>query len=151
MLENRWDMANYLLMAGIFDEEALLVVDPSNGYTALHYAAAAGKTDTMTTILSEALMDVDFPCKYEEETALHKAAEEGFYDAVDYLLDEGADMNKVCKYGQTAIIKAAANGCDKVCALLKSLGADYKSKDKFGRRAHHWAEENSHMDLALTL
>ncbi len=151
MLENRWDMANYLLMNGIFDEDALKVEDPSNGYTALHYAAATGQTAILKAILSEALMDVDAPCKFEEETPLHKAAENGFYESVDYLLDEGADLNKLCKYGQTAIMKAAAKGSNEVVELLRSLGADLQIKDKFGRKAHHWAEENGYLALAKTI
>lgn len=61
------------------------------GWTALHYAAAAGATDIMRLLLEHhAYIDAESPTKV---TPLMLAAREGQEDAVKLLLEEGADAS----------------------------------------------------------
>ena len=61
------------------------------GWTALHYAAAAGDTDIIRLLLARhAYIDAESPTGF---TPLMMAAREGMEDAVQLLLEEGADAS----------------------------------------------------------
>jgi hypothetical protein len=90
---------NTALMMAAFrkNQEALLMLIRRGaivnrpGWTALHYAAAAGDPDTIRLLLANhAYIDAESPTKV---TPLMMAAREGHEDAVKVLLEEGADAS----------------------------------------------------------
>ena len=60
------------------------------------------------------------------DTPLMRAAWKGFDNIVKFLLEEGAQINKVNKYGWTALMLAATEGRVKVVKHLLEKGADPK-------------------------
>ena len=60
-----------------------------NGYTALHYAAEAGRTSVVEALLAKGA-DIDAVGKIAADTPLYFAAINGHTDTVQLLLDKGA-------------------------------------------------------------
>ncbi|OQS00821.1 hypothetical protein ACHHYP_20097 [Achlya hypogyna] len=82
---------------------AILAIQPDeNGDTRLHYAAASNKIEALIKMLHGKDIDVDVRNK-DGLTALHVAAREGHYDAVQYLVDGGADVFAVTSSGLSAV------------------------------------------------
>lgn len=63
------------------------------------------------------------------------AIESGKMDQVPILLDSGASIDALDRYGQTAIMKAAHGGHTEVVRLLIERGADLNHTAKFGLSA----------------
>lgn len=81
----------------------------SRGYTALHVAAIAGKSNIITYLVQEGC-PIDHPesptqpakiKSCHQRTALHLAARHGHVDAVQCLLSLGADPEKPDRYGRS--------------------------------------------------
>ena len=98
-LESAADNGNTALMMAAFkgNKEAVHALLAKGaqvnrpGWTALHYAAAAGQTEIMRILLDQhAYIDAESPSGM---TPLMIAAREGMEDAVKMLLAEGADAN----------------------------------------------------------
>jgi ankyrin repeat protein len=56
-------------------------------------------------------------------------------DIVKILLEKGAAVNAINKYGHTALMRAAQTSCKEVVELLLAAGADTKVVNKFGKTA----------------
>lgn len=65
-------------------------------------------------------------------TPLHAAAWSGRIDAVEKLIEEGADVNARDEFGDTPLHAAVIQGREDVARLLISKGADPDAKDKSG-------------------
>ena len=63
-------------------------------------------------------------------TPLHRAARNGFENICSLLIENGADVNAINRFGQTALHNAAYYGHEYICRLLLKHGADPKIKDK---------------------
>ncbi|MDR0590302.1 MAG: ankyrin repeat domain-containing protein [Puniceicoccales bacterium] len=89
------------------------------------------------------------------KTALHYAAKNGHKNVVQFLLDNGADVNAGAKgglnEGRTALHYAAENGHKKVVRFLLDNGADEKIKDGQGKTALHYAAEGGQFDIVTFL
>jgi ankyrin repeat protein len=83
----------------------------------VHDAAAVGRTRALAELLDT---DRDAPLRRasEGETPLHLAAAFGQKDAVELLLDHGADPSATDGDGRTATELAAARGHDDIVRLL---------------------------------
>ncbi|KAH8756434.1 hypothetical protein BGZ57DRAFT_957852 [Hyaloscypha finlandica] len=71
-------------------------------------------------------------------TPLMEAAWNGQGEAVQMLLDSGANINAVDDHGMTTLIRAARCGHEKLVKALLSRGADAAVKDKMGWTAEKW-------------
>lgn len=80
-----------------------------DGNGALHLAARAGKHETLAELLKQPNIDINAEGKLGA-TALFLAASNGRHDAVQCLLDKGADPRKVDTLGWNALHAAACNG-----------------------------------------
>jgi ankyrin repeat protein len=123
------------------------------GQTALMWAAAEGYADVVRLLLeSGARIDarsreIDKPESYAEWqqgsayptvprgrlTALHFAAREGQFDALQALVDGGANLDAVDAEGKTAVVYATLNDHLDVAALLLESGAAANAADAYGR------------------
>ncbi|VAH65564.1 unnamed protein product [Triticum turgidum subsp. durum] len=93
------------------------------GLTALHVAAIKGHCDAIALLAGSGCMDVE--CEdVEGHRPLHLAVEGGCADAVDLLLDMGADAHARTKRGATPLQMADTMGYDDISKLLRARGAD---------------------------
>ncbi|XP_044973073.1 protein VAPYRIN-like [Hordeum vulgare subsp. vulgare] len=93
------------------------------GLTALHVAAIKGHCDAIALLAGSGCMDVE--CEdVEGHRPLHLAVEGGCADAVDLLLDMGADVHARTKRGATPLHMADTMGYDDISQLLRGRGAD---------------------------
>lgn len=69
-------------------------------------------------------------------TVLYVATELNNYDLVAYLLDNGADVNVVCRGDRnwTPLHRAVANRNGRIARLLVQRGANLEARDTDGRR-----------------
>lgn len=65
-------------------------------------------------------------------TALHIAADCGHKELMEYLIDEGAEVNAVDKHGITPLISACGEGHIACVKLLLEKGADKNQKGPDG-------------------
>ncbi len=72
-------------------------------------------------------------------------------DAVNILLQHGADVNWEDGFNTTALMYAASNGSLEIIKLLLDNGADIKHKDKQGNDALSAAKEGKHDDVVKLL
>ena len=94
---------------------------PLHKSTPLHWAAGAGKVNTMETLISlganmDALSDSD-------ATPLHQAVLQHHPEAVKLLIRSNADLNSQNKSGYTPLDYATANGWTELVKLLQTAGA----------------------------
>eukprot|EP00438_Fugacium_kawagutii_P029086 Skav227839 [mRNA] locus=scaffold752:9250:12280:- [translate_table: standard] len=74
-----------------------------------------------------------------ERTALHWAAEKGYPNLVEQLLDAGAVVNALAKGGLTSLHLAATAGNSSVAELLTAARAELETKTKWdGRNLKIW-------------
>ncbi len=86
------------------------------GWTPLHYAASSGSVLVIRVLLDHhAYIDAESPNK---TTPLMMAARAGRREAVQYLLDEGADLSLKNEVGLNAVDFARAQGHSDIAAAL---------------------------------
>jgi len=83
----------------------------------------------------------------EKESRLQRAAYWGLGDAVQRLLDAGADPDEVDPTGETALHKAVREGHRDVVEVLLSKGADVNARNELGLSPLHWAALTGRTDL----
>ncbi|EFJ42907.1 hypothetical protein VOLCADRAFT_66387 [Volvox carteri f. nagariensis] len=67
---------------------------------------------------------------YDRRTPLHVAAAEGAYSVVEWLVQEGADVNAIDRHGRTPLEEAARNDHGEVVRLLIQFGGSLVALDK---------------------
>ncbi len=88
------------------------------GWTPLHYAASSGSVLVIRVLLDHhAYIDAESPNK---TTPLMMAARAGRREAVQYLLDEGADLSVRNEVGLNAVDFARAQGHSDIAAALEA-------------------------------
>lgn len=110
--------------------------------TALHIAAAKGKTSTVRFLLS-LQPDIDTLAQDDEgRTALHIAVINKQQGVIIELAKNPICLDVTDREGQTALHVAAALGHERAVGCLVSAGADLECKDVDGRTAFHLAAAN---------
>jgi hypothetical protein len=84
-------------------------------------------------------------------TLLMRAAELGFEEAVDLLMDKGAQPDLIDHEGRCALSLAAAGGHVETVQVLLSRGAYPNLADAKGRTPCEWARANGHREVARIL
>ena len=124
---------------------------------ALWKATEEGNVDTCRRLLEDQSIDVDEPHKLW--TPLMKAAEEGYPEIAQLLLDRGADIKCKNRKGRDALSFAAApsmkrastDGHRYVLRLLVERGADPLRKDERGQTAKDRAKQEGRDDIVKCL
>ncbi|KAG8054893.1 hypothetical protein GUJ93_ZPchr0001g31747 [Zizania palustris] len=93
------------------------------GLTALHLAAIKGHCDVVALLAGSGCMDIE--CEdVEGHRPLHLAVEGGCAEAVELLLDMGADVHAATRRGATPLQMAVTMGYDAIAQLLRARGAE---------------------------
>ncbi|KAL2813763.1 ankyrin repeat-containing domain protein [Aspergillus cavernicola] len=136
------------IVALLLSRNADVHLADTQGRTALSWASAAGKINTMTQLLDAGALpnvaDEDgytplilaTASKYYQalgRSALSIAAGLDLPDIVHLLVDRGADLNQVSRIGGTAISFAFENNAGRAAETLTRAGCDMKVVDHFGR------------------
>ena len=103
----------------------------SSKETALHLAAAAGHVNTTRLLLMEGA-NSNAQCRIKQ-TPLHVASFWGHVDVAMWLLEfGGADVNKRCDAGKSALRKAVDHEQRRMVEYLLQQGADIHLRDSVG-------------------
>jgi tetratricopeptide (TPR) repeat protein len=121
----------------------------SNGWTALHLAAARGDVTTVSEFLAN--RDSIDQRHGAGRTALYEASKRGHTPVVALLLQHGANPNAKGKEGYTPLLAAAEQGHSDTIAILLSYGADLRAVLLYGDSALHLAVRQGHVATAHTL
>lgn len=89
--------------------------------------------------------------RFDGDTALTEAAEEGHLGVVRWLLDQGARPNLGDEEGETALHEAAEEGHLEVVTLLLDRGANLDQSDLEGRTPLMLAAGEGHADVVALL
>ena len=81
----------------------------------------------------------------------HEAAVDGDCETLRAFLAQKADINRLDKYGQTALMLAAVQGNDAVVEMLIEYGAEFDVTAKYGLSALMLAIINHHENTARLL
>jgi ankyrin repeat protein len=96
------------------------------GWTALHYAAAAGSLPIVRLLLDhDAYIDAESPNK---TTPLMMASRAGHREVAEYLLSQGADLQAKNELGLTAVDFARAQGRQALGDFLEARMRESKTK-----------------------
>jgi ankyrin repeat protein len=86
-------------------------------------AAGSGNTAALSGLLKEGA-DINSKTKDKSGvTALIKACENGDLKTAQFLLEKGADVNRISRYGYTPLMFAAKSGNEELVTFLLSKGA----------------------------
>jgi len=105
----------------------------------LFYAVAAGDLAEVKRLVVDCGVDPNVREDDYGATPLHAAAEYGYSEIVEVLLEHGAAPNIREKYGDTPLHYAAMFGNSKVVEVLLEHGADPNIRDKQGATPLHYA------------
>ena len=85
-------------------------------------------------------------------TPLYWASYMGYFDTVEYLVEQGSPLEKaIDKFGYTALIIAAERGHLDVCRYLLEQGADWDKANNYGDTPLHWAAFFGRLEIAMLL
>lgn len=96
----------------------------------IHQAVKEGKVEVVRKMLEED-RDLINAVDSDLKTPLHLAAEHGYIDMVELLLEKGADINAKEGFKRTPLHFAASSGHDEIVRLFIAKGAYLNEKDSF--------------------
>ncbi|SFJ75047.1 ankyrin repeat domain-containing protein [Thermoflavimicrobium dichotomicum] len=117
-----------------------------NGNTLIHYAG----NREIATLLIELGADLDCTNDFEE-TPLITAIWDERIDVVEFLLEQGVDVNHQDRDGNSALHVAAALGSEKLVQLLLSAGADVNLENEYEETPLFEAVKNGHISIISLL
>ena len=128
------------------ESRSLISQTNKNNKTALHFAAIIHETDRqlekidekncLDIILGERKSLIGVKSS-DKMTALHEAAKSGCSRRVNALLEAGANVHAIDRFGRTALHIAAQGGHCSVFTSLLNAGANLKEQDRHGRTPLH--------------
>jgi ankyrin repeat protein len=122
---------------------ALLISLSALAAATIHMAATKGDLQTLKKEIDSGV-DINLQNKKYAQTALDLAVYHERFDAVEYLLDKGADTNVRMKNGQSALFTAAYMGKNRMITSLLQHGAVVNIEDNAGDTPLHRAAEGGH-------
>lgn len=135
------DVFKFLVQAG-----ADLNSGDNEGSLPLHNAAAGGSFEIVRYLVEELHTDVNI-LDANQVTALHFASGRGFLPIVEFLLQQGADVQLRTNAGSTPIIDSAFSRNLELTKLLVQHGSDVRDENEFGVSALHYAARNGDVEF----
>jgi len=115
-------------------------------------AAWGGRTYVMRVMYALGVNVNDSNCQYRTcVIPLVAATWGGNNDAIEFLVDRGADVNKSGKFDRTPLMIAAFAGRDDTVRLLLSKGANVNKTSRDGKTALSLARERGNLETAELL
>ncbi|CAM4089815.1 ankyrin repeat domain-containing protein [Bacillus manliponensis] len=131
----------------IKEDNSLLNIHSSDGWTPLHLAAYFGHEET-TNMLLMLGADIHIRAKNNNENMpLHAAVANNQAALVSLLLENGADINAKQSGGWTSLHEAALLGNAQIVSLLLEKGADTNVTKDDGKTALHIAKEKGYEEV----
>lgn len=98
-------------------------------------------------------VDTDSRSKYHGDSALHYAAQGQALEAIQFLLKEGADIDKEDRFGKTPLAEAVyySKGKGKAILALLEAGADPDHKNNYGISPRDTANQIANYPVAQWL
>jgi len=138
--DNKLETARLLIEAGAPVDAA-----SNNGRTPLTLAAERGHLDMAKLLIAAG------GGTREDETALHRAAEQRQHDMVRLLLDAGLAVDFLPMAGERPLALAAGANDTQIIAMLLDAGAAINARDMFNRTALHRAAARNAKEAARLL
>lgn len=130
--------------SGVFDQvfkRSVARFDPDALGQLTTYAALMDRTEILDRLIAHGANVNWKNMRRSGKTPLMAAAENGQARAVVWLVDNGADVNAVDEYGESALMKATARSDEPVVKVLLAKGADVDIRSKSGKTAVSIAKE----------
>lgn len=124
--------------------------DPGTGPLQPLHLAAADNAPALRELLAAGTEDLERKA-LKGWTPLIFAARSGNLEAVNALLDAGADIHAVDHHGSTALHRAAFGGHRQVIRALVDAAAELEATDRYGRTALHVAADAGEIDSTRCL
>ena len=115
---------------------------PAKGHGLFSVLADFGHVGILRYFLDKNLIDLE--SRKQGQTMLALAAGKGYEEAVNLLLEKGAELDSKDRDGRTPLSIAAGSGHEAMVNLLVEKGAELDSKDDFGQTPLSWAADNGH-------
>ena len=118
----------------------------------LYDAAKAGNLEQVTLLIEQGADKNQIIGGEFERTALAVAARNDHLDVVRYLVQQGADIEKVDSYGNSPLIHASMEGHSEVARYLLEQGANRDKANLWGNTSLHMAAaDNGRLETAKLL
>ena len=120
--------------------------------TELYYAALAGNLGRVTLLVEQGVDKNQVGGNYGD-TALSAAADNNCFAVMQYLVEQGADMNKHNTKGANLapLHYASSRGHLEVVRYLLEQGAERDKADTYGRTPLHLAADSGHLETVKLL
>lgn len=142
----------HLVTAKLLDSLHEFCWSDGSGMTPLHYAASSGDIETVKVILQRTRHSgVLETTNMTGDTALFCAANRGHAETVQYLIQEGANVNARNQQGQQPLHSAIHSGVGNVIRILLRSGADVNAEDLEGRTPLSIAADNRAFEATALL
>jgi len=112
------------------------------------YAAARGQIEIMRLLLAKGAQVSMHP---PSEFGAVQSALTGGLVALELLLESGAQVDEINRYGETALMYASAWGDTRAAQFLLIRGASPRTPDVEGLTALDWAARNGREDVVAIL
>jgi len=137
VITKKFDIAKMLIKA-----KADLNVQDRKGDTILFYAISNNNKEMVENII-RAGADVNLKDFDLEQSPLMMAVRKDFHDIVQLLVDEGADLDLINKYGETAMDLAVVRGSQEIIQILSDGIEERAERDKsYKEQADHILSQN---------
>ena len=110
-----------------------------DGTPMLNIAARNDKVELIHWLIDNGA-DINAVSEDRGYTAIMDAVWRGDKEITELLINKGAELNTVCKEGQTMLVLAVGANKIEICKLLAEAGADPDIKDSMGMSAYGYAK-----------
>ena len=128
----------------------LHIAEPCTENPTLHCAVEANQYDILRMLLETRVLPVDKP-NYYSRTALHLAALEGDFNAINILIEYDADLDAKDRWGDEALFLAQSNQRLEVMLELIKAGVDVDKKKIDVNKLFFFAVEQGDTESAKIL